>query len=129
MGPAPCLAPPSALPFLHILTEPAYDETLYRQGETGGTGGLTHLCKLTQLVTHKARTGPQEVLPQGLRALGRYATLPATDEGAREMGFARGGSGARNRKVPTFPELLGWYGRDETGWMAREGMNLLRRRQ
>ena len=50
-------------------------------GETEGIEGLTPLCKLTWLVVYKARTGAQEVLPQGLCVLGCYATLPATDDG------------------------------------------------
>ena len=54
---------------------------ILQMGETEGIEGLTPLCKLTWLMVYKARTGDQEVLPQGLCVLGCYATLPATHDG------------------------------------------------
>lgn len=84
-------------------------------GGTEGTEGQTHLCKLTQLVPHRARTagrvggvsgGPcWGVLPQGPCSCSGCATQPATDEGAREVGFTRGNSSEWNRKVRALLEL------------------------
>lgn len=97
-----------------MLAEPTRNQALLdaghfcphlQMGETEGTEGLTHLYKLARLVIHKPWTRTQEVLPQGLCGLSRYAPLPATDDGPRDMGFTHGTLENRTERVPAKPEL------------------------